>query len=90
MAEPWEQYENRYRERPETYAAYVDVWNRVPRVRREFTGWAVFSQTANAEPKQRRDNPDRVKLSEEIMVAAGYEIGPPTLRGARRWLKRRA
>lgn len=90
MVEAWEQYEDRYRERPETYAAYVDVWTLVPRARQEFTGWAIFSQTANAEPKQRRDNPDRVRVAEEIMIAAGYEIGPPTTRGARRWFKRSA
>lgn len=89
MAEAWEQYEDRYGARPETYKAYVDVWNRVPRARHEFTGWAIFSQTANAEPKQRRDNPDRVKVAEEIMLAAGYEIGPTTSRRARRWFKRK-
>lgn len=85
MSHEWEQYEDRYTLRPETYEAYVDVWTRVPRARSEFTGWAIFSQTANAEPEKRRNHADRVKAAEEIMRAAGYEIGPTTLRGARRW-----
>lgn len=85
MSHEWEQYEERYTLRPETYEAYVDVWNRVPRARSEFTGWAIFSQMANAEPEKRRNHLSRVRLAEEIMREAGYEIGPTTKRGARRW-----
>ena len=87
LSHEWEQYEDRYRQRPETYAAYVDVWTTEPAARAEFTGWAVFSQTANAEPKFRRDLPERVRIAERIMRSAGYEIGEPTKRGARRWVR---
>ena len=87
MSQEWEQYEDRYTQRPETYAAYVDVWTTVAEARSEFTGWAIFSQTANAEPKRRRDHADKVKVAEQIMRSAGYEIGAPTSRGARRWVK---
>jgi hypothetical protein len=91
MSGEWEQYKDRYAaERPETYEAYVDVWNRIPAARREFTGWAIFTQTANAEPKQWRDHPDRVRIAERIMYQGGYELGPPTRRNARSWIKRQS
>jgi hypothetical protein len=89
MSVEWEQYKDRYAaERPETYEAYVDVWNRIPAARHEFTGWAVFTQAANTEPKQKKHNPERVQVAERIMRQGGYEIGPPTKRNARRWVKR--
>jgi hypothetical protein len=81
----WEQYEDRYRQRPETYEAYVDVWNRVARARSLFGGWSLFSRMASAEPLLRREQPERVREAETIMLEAGYEIGVPTSRGARRW-----
>ena len=85
MAEEWEQYANRYTQRPETYDAYVEVWTHHPRVREEFSGWAIFSQCANAEPQKVSDTPERVKLAEELMEHSGYVIGTPTELGARRW-----
>jgi hypothetical protein len=89
MSVEWEQYKDRYAsERHETYEAYVDVWNRIPEARQEFTGWAIFSQVANAEPKHRKDSPERVQVAERVMRQGGYEIGPPTRRNARRWIKR--
>ena len=89
MADEWEQYAHRYAaERTETYDAYVDVWTRTPAARAEFSGWSLFSQMANAEPKLRREQLDRVRVAERIMVDAGYEIGPSTTRGGRRWMKR--
>jgi hypothetical protein len=87
MSREWQQYEGRYSLRPETYAAYVDVWNRLPEARQEFSGWASFSQAANAEPAQVVNKPDRVHVAERIMRRGGYELGPPTRRGARRWQK---
>jgi|GEM_PF-4169835 len=82
----WEQYAERYAsERPETFDAYVDVWLNQPGVRREFSGWAIFSQCANAEPQKRRDMPARVRAAEALMTRAGYEVGTSTRRGARRW-----
>ena len=38
MSIEWEQYEDRYRLRPETYEAYVDVWTRLPEAGSAFTG----------------------------------------------------
>lgn len=88
VPEEWEQYESRYTERPETYRAYVDVWQRLADARRIFSGWASFSQAANAEPAQVERRPDRVRAAERLLREAGYELGPLTRRGARRWIKR--
>ena len=88
MSAEWEQYRPRYAAtRPETYEAYVDVWRRSTAARSKFTSWADFSQCANAEPARRRGQPDRVAEAERIMRACGYEIGPDTVRGARRWFR---
>ena len=84
IKDTWSQYESRYSSRPETYAAYVDVWNRVPTSRDAFTGWVSFGQAANAEPAQ---SGDRVRAAEEFMRLGGYKLGPLTSRGARRWFK---
>jgi len=84
----WERYQDRYRGRPETFDAYVDVWERLPAARASFGGWVAFSQAANAEPAWVRDRSERVRTAEHIMRAAGYEIGPATERGARRWVRR--
>lgn len=83
----WDQYESRYSERPETYRAYVDVWLHNPEAPATFSGWASFSQAANAEPKQVSDHADRVAEAEHIMRASGYEIGGSTRLGARRWFR---
>jgi hypothetical protein len=86
VATEWEQYKDRYAsERPETYEAYVDVWLKDSPARSTFSGWALFSQCANAEPAKRRDMPSRVRDAEKIMEGAGYHMGPTTSRGARRW-----
>ncbi len=87
VAQEWEQYENRYTERPETYRAYVDVWRRVPGARRLFSSWASFSQAANAEPAQVERHPDRVRAAEGLLRQGGYELGSLTRRGARRWIR---
>lgn len=84
MKDEWTQYKTRYSQRPETFDAYVDVWQKVPEARRDFTGWASFSQAANAEPAQRSD---RVRAAEECMKKGGYKLGPLTRRGARRWYR---
>lgn len=86
MKDEWTQYKPRYSQRPETFDAYVDVWQNVPGARQQFTGWASFSQAANAEPAQR---PDRVRAAEECMRKGGYKLGPLTKRGARRWCRDR-
>lgn len=85
MSDEWEKYADRYRERMDTYRAYVDVWQRVSRSRSTFTSWATFTMAANAEPKQVRDYPGRVSLAEEIMKEAGYRVASQTVRGARQW-----
>ena len=85
MAQEWEQYADRYTQRPETFDAYIEVWTHHPRAKDEFGVWATFSQCANAEPKQVRDAPDRVEMAKELMEHSGYVIGTPTERGARRW-----
>ena len=86
MSQEWEQYRTRYLStRPETYEAYVDVWTSDESVRRRFSGWATFSQCANAEPAKRREMPHLVAEAEDAMVRNGYEIGQPTSRGGRRW-----
>ena len=86
MSIEWEQYRDRYAsERPETYDAYVDVWTNNPDARSAFSGWALFSQCANAEPQKTRDMPSRVRRAEQIMEASGYRQGALTKRGARRW-----
>jgi len=85
MAE-WERYRARYNGRPETFEAYVDVWNRLPAARASFGGWVAFAQAANAEPAWVRDRSDRVRTAEHVMRTGGYEIGTPTERGARRWV----
>lgn len=88
MSIEWEQYRDRFRLRPETFEAYVDVWTRLPGARKTFTGWASFSRAASAEPAQRA-RPDRIRDAEALMRAGGYEIGDPTSRGARRWISTR-
>lgn len=85
MSENIEQYRERYTLRPETFEAYVDVWHRAPQARLQFSGWAAFSQAANAEPNWRARRPAKVAIATAIMELAGYEIGPSTKRGARRW-----
>jgi hypothetical protein len=91
MSIEWEQYRERFlANRPETFDAYVDVWQRMPDARRSFTSWADFSQCASAEPKRRRDQSARVATAEDIMQRAGYRIGPTTSRGARRWFRTRS
>jgi hypothetical protein len=83
---PWDRYQDRYNERPETFDAYVDVWNRVPEAQTSFGGWVAFAQAASAEPSWAKQRLERVLDAERIMYAGGYEIGPPTPRGARRWV----
>lgn len=82
MRDEWTKYKDRYSLRPETFDAYVDVWKRIPEAHARFSGWASFSQAANAEPAQQ---PDRVRAAEECMRLGRYELGTPTKRGARRW-----
>lgn len=84
----WEQYRNRFASnRPETFDALVDAWQKDSDARRRFTGWSIFSRCALAEPAMRRDRPHDVARAETIMERAGYEVGPPTTRGARRWIR---
>ncbi len=86
VAENIEQYRPRFAsERPETYDALVAVWQKV--ASRHFTGWAYFSQCALAEPAKVRDHPADVQLAEQLMLGYGYQIGPTTRRGARRWVR---
>jgi hypothetical protein len=84
---PWDNYRDRFKQRPETLDAYADVWQRVPEAQVCFGGWVGFMQAANAEPGWVANRPERVHLAEEIMRSGGYVIGPTTERGARRWVK---
>lgn len=84
---PWDNYRDRFNQRPETLDAYVDVWTRVPKAQESFGGWVGFMQAANAEPSWMTNRPERVRIAEEIMRSAGYEIGATTARGARQWVK---
>ena len=84
---PWDKYRDRYNERPETFDAFVDVWSRVPEAQTSFGGWVGFVQAASAEPSWVKNRPERVETAEQIMRSGGYEIGEPTQRGARRWVK---
>ena len=83
---PWDRYQDRYNERPETFDAYVDVWSRVPEAQSSFGGWVAFAQAASAEPNWVTHHLERVLQAERIMHIGGYEVGPSTQRGARRWV----
>lgn len=86
MSSGWEQYRDRYAaNRPETFDAYLTVWNASAAARSRFSSWAAFSQCANAEPARRNAEPKRVAAAEAIMRDHSFEIGPNTRRGARTW-----
>ena len=82
-----EKYEDRYRARPETYDALVDVWTRVAGVRGAFTSWLTFGKAAIAEKQQREQFPERVERAEGFMWLGGYESGPKEDGVGRRWWK---
>ena len=84
---PWDKYQDRYNARPETFDAYVDAWTRLPEAQSLFGGWVGFAQAASAEPKWVANHPERVRAAEELMRKAGYEVGTPTEKGARRWVR---
>jgi hypothetical protein len=84
---PWEKYQYRYNARPETFDAYVDTWTRLPETRMAFGGWVGFAQAASAEPSLVAKRPERVRLAEKLMHQAGYQIGSPTEKGARQWVR---
>ena len=79
---PWDKYQDRYKARPETFDAYVDVWTRLPETQASFGGWVGFAQATSAEPSWVAKHPERVRVAEELMRKAGYEIGGPTEKGA--------
>lgn len=86
MSDEWEQYRDRYEsERPDTFAAYTEVWQRDASVRRKFSGWAIFARCANAETSTIRETPDLVREAEALMSRNGYRIGSTTESGARTW-----
>ena len=88
MSFQWEQYRDRYlAERPETFDGYVKVWTADVDARSTFRSWATFSQCANAEPAKQREAPQLVAQAEALMRRNGYQIGPSTTRGGRRWVK---
>lgn len=78
----WEKYRNRYSNRPETFDAYVDVWQRSSGARDFPGGWTAFSRAANAEPAI---DADLVERAEELMRLAGYEAAPKQPGIGRRW-----
>lgn len=87
MSQEWEQYRDRYTERPGTFDAYVQVWTTNPSARMHFSSWSTFSRCASAEPKMATEQRHKVKRAEQLMESAGYRIGPSTRRGARTWVR---
>lgn len=75
MSIEWDQYRDRYRQRPETFDAYVDVWTHVPEAQQEFSGWAVFSQSAGGQPQFLREKPDYVARAERLMPTRRLRAG---------------
>ena len=82
---PWEPYRERYARRPETFEAYVDVWQRLSGAREFPGGWTAFSRAANAEPAM---DSSLVQRAEELVRLAGYECGPKQPGVGRRWWRR--
>jgi hypothetical protein len=82
----WDKYRDRYKARPETFDAYVDVWTRVPEAQASFGGWVSFARAANGEPSWLTQRPERVEAAETLMRQGGYQLGDPTEKGARRWV----
>jgi hypothetical protein len=80
-----EQYRSRYGPRPETFEAYVDVFDNVPGAGDFPGGWTTFSRAANAEPAM---DEELVRGAEELMAAGGYEPAPKEPGKGRRWFKR--
>ena len=84
---PWDNYRDRFNQRPETLDAYVESGPECPRRQESFGGWVGFMQAANAEPSWVTNRPERVQAAEDIMRSTGYEVGVTTARGARQWVK---
>lgn len=82
----WEKYRDRYKERPETFEAYVDVWQRLTGARSFPGGWTLFSRTANAEPAV---DAALVRRAEDLMELGRYRLGLSTRHGGRRWRRAR-
>lgn len=80
--EPWAPYEDRFNRRPETFAAYVDVWKRSSAAQQFPGGWTAFSRAASAEPAI---DPLLVRRAEEVMEQFGYASCPKTAGVGRRW-----
>jgi hypothetical protein len=80
-----EQYRSRYGPRPETFEAYVDVFDNVPGADDFPGGWTNFSRAANAEPAM---DGELVRRAEELMATGGYESTPKEPGKGRRWFKR--
>ena len=77
-----EQYRNRYGKRPETFDAYLDVYNRLQGAKNFPGGFAKFTQAANAEPAV---DADLVRRAEELMRLGGYEPSEKLPGVGRRW-----
>lgn len=65
-----EQYRVRFGRRPETFDAYLDVYNRLQGAKSFPGGFAKFTQAASAEPAV---DADLVRRAEELMRLCGYE-----------------
>lgn len=77
-----EQYRVRYSSRPETFDAYLDVYRRLQGARNFPSGFAKFTQAANAEPAI---DADLVRRAEELMRLGGYEPSEKLPGVGRRW-----
>lgn len=80
--EPWAPYANRFAARPETLAAYVDVWKRSSAARSFSGGWSTFSRAASAEPAI---DPGLVREAERLMEQYGYVSDGKRPGVGRRW-----
>lgn len=80
----WEQYRNRYTQRPETFDALVDVWCNGD-VQQHFPSWSMFSRCALAEPERARNAPERVEIAQAAMERAGYVKAGTGARAALAW-----
>ncbi len=84
----WSQYETDFAsDRPETFDAYVAVWEHNADVRRAFGSWITFAQCASADRLAVRQSPALIRDAEAAMARNGYRMGPPTALGSRRWLR---
>ncbi|HUF99982.1 MAG TPA: hypothetical protein VMM60_17800 [Ilumatobacter sp.] len=86
-ANEWSQFEDDFADRPETFHAYVGVWERNADVRRAFGTWITCAHCASADREAIRNSPGLIRDAEAAMARNGYRVGPSTELSSRRWLR---